>query len=102
MSQDIDLALGGWEYEPGQRADREFVQYYHRRISSLSLRRFQEAVADADHTLELMDLVRAHSPGEDFTRSHEQYRGFVLFHRTQAATALALDRKDPEKAVDEI
>src|SRR6516165_2034282 len=33
------------------RADREFVQFYHRRISWLALRQFRQAVADADHTL---------------------------------------------------
>src|SRR5262249_1326667 len=28
--------------------------------------------------------------------------GFVIFHRTQAAAALAVDRDKPEKAIDEI
>ena len=65
--------------------DREFVQYYHRRICCLALREFDRAVADADHTLALMDFVAAHSPNEDWTASHERYRPFVYFHRTQAA-----------------
>jgi hypothetical protein len=85
-----------------QEADREFVQYYQRRICWLSLRQYTKAVADADHTLELMDFVRDHSPNEDYTLAHEQYRGFVLFHRTQAAAAGAAERDDPEGAVDAI
>jgi len=83
-------------------ADREFLQYYHRRLCWLALRRFGHALADAEHTLAFMDLVRDHSPNEDYTRAHEQYRGFVLFHRTQAAVELALEQGNPEVAIDEV
>lgn len=85
-----------------QEADREFVQFYHRRLGWLALRDYARAVADADHTLAFMDFIRQHSPDEDYTRAHEQYRGFVLFHRTQAAAALAVERADAETAIDEI
>jgi hypothetical protein len=88
--------------EQCQEADREFVQYYHRRLCWLALHDYARAVADADHTLAFMDFVRDHAPGEDFVQAHEQYRGFVLFHRTQAAAALAVAEKDPEAAIDEI
>ena len=83
-------------------ADREFVQFYHRRICWLALRQFDRAVADADHTLAFMDFVRDHSPNEEFTQTHEQYRGFVLFQRTQAAAAQAVEKDEPEQAIDEI
>jgi hypothetical protein len=171
VSQDIDAALGGWEYKPGvvqarlvkggdgrqviqmrvdlgvlqmetagrpdgsrphdyatyfnylrrearvaaragdsfvlseeqcQEADREFVQYYHRRICWLALRRYDRAIADADHTLAFMDFVRDHAPGEEYMHAHEQYRGFVLFQRTQAAAAFRLENGKPEDAIDEI
>ena len=49
-----------------------------------------------------MDFVREHSPGEEYTQAHEQYRGFVIFQRTQAAAAQAVENDDPERAVDEI
>src|SRR5438874_2059892 len=83
-------------------ADREFVQFYHRRVSWLFLRRFDRAVADADHTLAFMDFVRDHSPSDEYTQAHEQYRGFVVFHRTQAAAAAAVERGRAEDAVDAI
>ncbi|MCU0707049.1 MAG: UvrB/UvrC motif-containing protein [Pirellula sp.] len=83
-------------------ADREFVQYYHRRISWLRLQHYHRAVEDADHTLSLMDVCRDHSPDEEWTMSHEQYRPFVLFHRTQAAALAALDEADAEHAIAEI
>jgi hypothetical protein len=88
--------------EQCQEADREFVQYYHRRLCWLALRHHSQAVADADHTLVFMDFVRDHSPSDEFTQAHEQYRGFVLFQRTQAAAGLAAEKNDFEAAIDEI
>lgn len=82
--------------------DREFMQYYHRRICCLALREFDRAVADADHTLLLMDFVVAHSPNEEWTLSHERYRPFVEFHRIQAASMATLERGGPEAAIEEL
>jgi hypothetical protein len=81
-------------------ADREFVQFYHRRVAWLSLRRFEKAIQDADHTLALMDFIRRHGSDDDYISSHEQFRGMVLFHRTEAAIALAIERHRPEEAID--
>jgi hypothetical protein len=81
-------------------ADREFVQYYQRRMCWLALRNYAAAVADADHTLAFMDFVGEHSPSEEYRLAHEQYRGFVLFQRTQAGAALALEKQTPEEAID--
>lgn len=88
--------------EQCQEADREFVQYYHRRICWLALRNYQKAVADADHTLTFMDFVKRYSPSEEYTQAHEQYRGFVIFQRTQAAAALQAENQQPDLAVDAI
>ncbi len=82
--------------------DREFVQYYHRRIAWLRLQYFDRAIQDADHTLALMDFCREHSPDEDWTLRHEQHRAFVIFHRTQAAALGAMEDQNAERAVDEI
>ena len=82
--------------------DREFFQFYQRRICFLALREFPRAVKDADHTLTLMDFVVRHSPDPQWTASHEQYRPFVLFHRTQAAAMTELQRSGPEPAIEEI
>jgi hypothetical protein len=82
--------------------DREFVQYYHRRICYLALRQFAPAIADAEYTLQLMDLVSAYSPNPQWTLSHEQYRPFVLFHRIQATSMLDLEQHGPEAAIETI
>jgi len=82
--------------------DREFMQYYHRRICWLALREFRRAIKDADHTLNLMDLVASRSPEDQWTASHEQYRSFVLFHRTQAAALAELQESGPDKAIQKV
>lgn len=82
--------------------DREFVQFYQRRICWLALREFRRAVRDADHSLAFMDFVRTCSPNEQWTLSHEQYRPFILFHRTQAAALSALEDNGPEAAIEQI
>lgn len=83
-------------------ADREFVQFYHRRVAWLALQHYGKALLDADHTLALMDFVCRHGGDSQYVDSHERFRGLVLFHRTQAAAALALERRKPEEAVDAV
>jgi hypothetical protein len=82
--------------------DREFMQYFHRRVCWLALRQFGRAVSDADHTLALMDFSSAHAPDAHWATMHEQYRPFVLFHRTQAAALCELERSNAARAIDVI
>lgn len=88
--------------EQRDEVDREFVQFYHRRMCWLRLQEYRRAVQDADHTLGLMDFCKKHSPDEQWTLSHEQYRAFVLFHRIQAAALAELEDHRPEVAVQEV
>ena len=83
-------------------ADREFMQFYHRRICWLALRKYDRGVRDADHTLAFMDFCKKHSPEDQWTLSHEQYRPFVLFHRTQAAALAGLEQGGGEAAIGAI
>jgi hypothetical protein len=82
--------------------DREFLQFYHRRICCLALREFRRAENDAVHTLALMDFVVRWSTHEEWTLSHEQYRPFVMFHRVQAGALAALQESGPEAAIEAI
>ncbi len=82
--------------------DREFLQFYHRRVCWLALREFEHAIADADHTLAMMDFAAVHATDPQWMLLHEQYRPFVLFHRTQAAALLQLKTATPEEAIEEI
>lgn len=83
-------------------ADREFVQFYHRRVAFLTMNQFERAIRDADHTLAFMDLVKEHAPHSDYVTAHEQYRPFVLFHRTAAQVEASLAKDTPETAIDAI
>ena len=82
--------------------DREFMQFYHRRICWLRLQYYHRAVMDADHTLQLMDISDKMSPDEEWSGAHEQYRPFVLFHRTQAHALGELEENTAEEAVQAI
>ncbi len=88
------------DQEHRDEADREFTQFFHRRMAWLSLRRYDKAMLDADHTLALMDFVHRHGNDDDYIGSHEQSRGLVQFHRTQAQALLAIERRRPEEAID--
>jgi len=91
-----------WRMAPEHctEADRELVQFAHRRVAWLSLMRYDRALRDADHTLALMDFVAEHGINDEYIAGHERLRGLVLFHRSQAAAALALERRKPEEAID--
>ncbi len=91
-----------WKMSNSQcgEADREFIQFNHRREAWLALRRYDPAIRDADHTLALLDFIQRHGEEDDFIVSHEQLRGPVLFHRTQALTILALENRRYEDAID--
>ncbi len=82
--------------------DREFLQYYHRRVCYLALRKFDRALADADYTLRLMDFAAEYSTNRPWVLSHEQYRPFVIFHRVQAGAMLALEKSGAEAAIETI
>ena len=96
---DSDFELS--EKQRGQ-VDREFMQFYHRRICWLRLQFYHRAVMDADHTLQLMDACEDVSDDSDWLSTHEQYRPFVLFHRTQAEALGRLEEESPETAVQSI
>src|SRR5690606_19892536 len=80
--------------EQCREVDREFVQFYHRRICWLRLQDYPRAAADAQHTLALMAFCREHSDDEQWVLSHEQYRPFVLLHRVQAEALYELEDGD--------
>lgn len=88
--------------EQCSEVEREFAQYYHRRICWLALEEYRHAVRDADHTLNLMDFVKRHSPSEDWTAAHEQHRPFVIFQRTQALTRAELEDHGANAAIEAI
>lgn len=83
--------------------DREFSQFYHRRIAWIALREYANAAADAKHTLSLMDACLRHAPDEEWAISHEQHRPFVLFHQAQAHALQRVEEQgEPSAAIEEL
>ena len=82
--------------------DREFYQFYHRRICWLALQEYARAAADAEHTLRLMDFTSANAGDRQWAVMHEQYRPFVMFHQVQARALVQLQDNDPAAAVTAI
>lgn len=82
--------------------EREFMQFYHRRVAWMALNRYERVLTDAQHTLALMNFVRSHFTQPEYIDSHERFRPMVHFHQTQARTGLALEEQNPEKAIDAI
>jgi hypothetical protein len=79
--------------------DREFYQFYHRRICWLALQEYTRAAADAEHTLRLMDFTSANAADRQWAVMHEQYRPFVMFHHVQSRALTKLQENDPAAAV---
>jgi hypothetical protein len=82
--------------------DREFYQFYHRRICWLALQEYARAAEDADHSLRLMDFTSANASDRQWAVMHEQYRPFVMFHQVQSRALVKLQENAPAAAVDVI
>jgi hypothetical protein len=80
--------------------DREFYQYYHRRVCWLAMQEYARAAADAEHTLRLMDFTSANAIDRQWAVMHEQYRPFVMFHHVQARALTQLQANNPAAAVE--
>lgn len=77
----------------------ETLQYYHRRISFLDLEEYERAKEDAEHNLQVMDLVRDYAENEQDRLAVDQYRPFVIMHRVRAEALIALGKKDHLQAI---
>jgi hypothetical protein len=111
--QQVPLELSESEKE---EIVREMLQYYRRRISLIALADqakiddqsaeadacFARAVRDADHNLSMLDLLKTLSTDAEFAAEHEQYRPFILMHRTVCLAERELLEEDPDTAIEHI
>jgi len=97
----LEEAAGAGELasEDFPEVDRELLQYHHRRMALFSLGDYARAARDADHSLELISLVREHSSDEAYVAAHVRSLPFVLMERTRARALLALRKRRPRTAV---
>lgn len=81
---------------------QEATQFYHRRIAFLELQDFRSAVADADHNLLILDLLKAFAKEREDWLTSEQFRAFIWSHRIQALVYQHLAREDVRAALLEL
>jgi hypothetical protein len=67
----------------------ELMDYYQRRLLFFRLGEYELARRDAEHSLELMDIIRTHSDDPDVVLEHEKWRPFVTMDRARAEAMLS-------------
>jgi tetratricopeptide (TPR) repeat protein len=81
---------------------REALQYYYRRLSWFELGEYERAAEDAQHNLQIMDLLKAYAARAEDWWASEQYRPFVLCHYAEAKALAALEREDFDAALQHL
>lgn len=91
----------GFELDADQCAAlrQESLQFYHRRIALMALQDYPAAIADADHNLEVLDLLKAFARSREDWLASEQYRAFILSQKLQCRTLQHLSREDVRSAL---
>ena len=94
----------GYELDAEQCAAlrQESLQYYHRRIAFMALQEYEAAIADADHNLEILDLLKAFAANREDWLASEQYRGFIVSQKYQCRTLQHMNREDVRSAILEV
>ncbi|MDD3469849.1 MAG: UvrB/UvrC motif-containing protein [Thermoguttaceae bacterium] len=87
-----------------EEIDREFLQYYHRRLCWLAIHVYRGVIFDAEHTLGLLEWIRQYASDADpkWIESHEQFRPFILAHIARAKANLAIQAGNPIIALREV
>lgn len=80
----------------------ESLQYYYRRICMFELESYHEACRDAEHNLQIMEIVRTQAENDDDRLSLEQYRPFVIMHRARARSLIATGKDNIDEALRHI
>lgn len=94
----------GYDLGPAECAAlrRESLQYYHRRIACMAVQDYTQAMADADHNLQILDLLKAFARHQEDWLAVEQYRAFITCHRIQCMAFQHLVHQDTRAALLEI
>jgi len=74
--------------------DAEIMQYYHRRICFFALKDYILARRDAEHNIQLMDIISTYFGDKDYVQFHEQFRPFIIMEKTRAASLECLNNED--------
>lgn len=68
----------------------EAIQYYHRYISLLELEDYPGVVADTDHNIGILDILRKFAKDKSDLMSYEQYRPYIIMINTISKGRMAM------------
>lgn len=77
----------------------EALQYYQRRVACMALGDYAAAIADAEHNLRILDLVRAFASEADDRSALEKFRAFITAHRVRCEVLQHLQEEDVQAAI---
>jgi hypothetical protein len=100
-----ELLEGRWpslDQSSRDELNQEIMAYYARRVAFFRLSEFDRAKRDAEHNLQIMNLVRAHSDDDEFIEEHEKWRPFLLMDLTRATALGEAKREQFIEAIDSI
>ena len=80
----------------------EGMLFYHRYLAAFVLEDFPLVLADARHSLTMMDLIRKYAAEESDKFLIEQYRPYVLAMRARATAQMLLGENDPRGALEAV
>ena len=94
----------GFELDAGECAQlrTEALHYYHRRMAFMALGEYGSAIADAEHNLLILDLVRAFAKEPDDRVALERFRPFITSHKVRCEVLQHLQNEDVQAALLEL
>jgi hypothetical protein len=80
----------------------ESIQYYHRRVAFFELKEYEGARRDAEHNLQILDMVKEYASDSRYAQAFEQHRPSILAHRTRAEGSICLRDGQVDEALQRI
>jgi len=68
----------------------EAIQYYHRYISLLELEDYPGVIADTDHNIGILDILKNFAEDKSDMMSYEQYRPYIIMINTISKGRMAM------------
>ena len=80
----------------------EAIQYYHRYISLLELEDYPGVIADTEHNIGILDLLREFAEDKSDMMSYEQYRPYILMINTISKGRMAMGNNNFDLALKKV
>ena len=79
---------------------QELLDFYQRRVMHFRLGDFFRAKRDAEHSLELMEIVRRYADDPNVILQHDRFRALVMMDRTRAEAMTLANEERGREALD--